>query len=91
MLQIVECTARYGASQLRNGATPQQAREIAAFIAGELERVAEALRALTGPDPAERALARQLASLGWGRRQIAARLGVTEPVVRRLLRADEAG
>ena len=54
MLQIGEATCRYAASQLLNGLGPDEARETAVFVAGELELVAEALRRLTRLGPAER-------------------------------------
>jgi hypothetical protein len=82
VLRIVECTARYGASQLANGIGPGEAREVAVFVAGELELVAEALRRLTRLEAGERrVMAVKLAGLGFGRREIAARLGVSERAV----------
>jgi DNA-binding NarL/FixJ family response regulator len=86
-VQITECTARYGASQLANGTGPAEARQTALFVAGELEAVAACLRRLVRLDPAERrVLARRLNGLGLTRRQIAARLGITERAVREYLR-----
>jgi DNA-directed RNA polymerase specialized sigma24 family protein len=83
MLQIGECTMRYAAVQLGNGISAAEARETALFVAGELTAMAEALRRLTrlGPDE-RRALAVQLAALGFTQRQIATRLGVSERAVR---------
>ena len=82
MLQVGECTCRYAASVLANGTGPDEARATALFVAGELELMAEALRRLTRLGPAERrVLAVQLARLGWTRRAIAARLGVSERAV----------
>ena len=92
MLQIAECTCRYAAAQLGNGTGPAEARTTALFVAGELTVTAEALRRLTRLGPAERrVLAVQLAGLGWGRRQIAARLGVSERAVWGYLRRASAG
>jgi DNA-binding CsgD family transcriptional regulator len=52
------------------------------FVAGELELVAEALRRLTRLEPGERrVMAAKLAGLGFGRREIAARLGISERAV----------
>jgi hypothetical protein len=83
LLQITECTARYAASQLGNGASPEEARATALFVAGELAETAAALRRLTRLGPAERrALAAQLAALGMGPARIAARLGVSERCAR---------
>ena len=84
MLALVECTARYGASTLANGASPDDAAETAVFVAEQLEAMAVALRRLAAPDgPAERrAQARRLAALGLPPPTIAARLGVSERSVR---------
>jgi hypothetical protein len=83
MLQIAECTCRYGASQIGNGASPAEAREIARFVAGELVSVAEGLRRLTRLRPAERRLlAVQLAALGVQPKRIAQQLGVCDRTVR---------
>ena len=82
MLRITEATARYAAVQLSNGIDPGEARATALFVAGELELMAESLRRLTRLGPAERrVLAVQLAGLGWSKRAIAARLGVSERAV----------
>ena len=87
MLQIGEATCRYGASQLLNGLGPEEARETAVFVAGELELLAEALRRLTRLGPAERReRAVQLVGLGWSRPRIARHLGVSERVLRNYLR-----
>lgn len=83
MLRITECTARYAASQLANGLTPEQARAVALETAAELSMAAEALRRLTRLGVSERrALARQLANLGLPTREIAMRLGVCDRAVR---------
>ena len=88
MLQIGEATCRYAASQLLNGLGPEEARETAVFVAGELELVAEALRRLTRLGPAERReRAVQLAGLGWSRPRVARYLGVSERVLRNYLRS----
>ena len=82
MLRISAATCTYAASQIGNGTSPDEARATALFVAGELELMAEALRRLTRLDAAgRRVLATQLAALGWTRRQIAARLGVSERAV----------
>ena len=73
----------FAVRQLGDGLPPEQARAVAADAADELEQVAEALRRLTRPGPAERrALAVQLADLGVPRRRIAARLGVSSRTMR---------
>ena len=78
MLQIGEATCRYAASQLLNGLGPDEARETAVFVAGELELVAEALRRLTRLGPAERReRAVQLAGLGWSKPRVAVQFGVS--------------
>jgi hypothetical protein len=83
MLQIAECMCRYAAARLGNGADPAEARATALEAAGELVAVADALRRLTRLDPAaRRALAVQLAALGWPTRQIAMQLGVDPRCVR---------
>jgi DNA-directed RNA polymerase specialized sigma24 family protein len=83
LLNIAGGTMIYAVRQLGNGIGPEQARVVAADAADELEQVAEALRRLTRPGPAERrALARQLAAMGWTTRRIAARVGVSERAVR---------
>jgi hypothetical protein len=83
MLQVAECTCRYGAVQLGNGIGPAEARETALFIAGELEVMAAALRRAVQLRPAERrVMARQLAGLGWPTRRIAAQVGVTPRAIR---------
>jgi hypothetical protein len=82
VLRIAENTCGYAAGQIGNGAGPGEAREVAVFVAGELELVAEALRRLTRLEPGERrVMAAKLAGLGFGRREIAARLGVSERAV----------
>ena len=87
MLRIAECTCRYGASVLANGADPAEARAAALECAAELTVVADTLRRLTRLGPADRrALAGRLAALGWTVRQIAQRLGVGEATVRTYLR-----
>ena len=66
VLQIAECTARYGASVLANGASPDEARAAAVEVAAELATIAETLRRLTRLGPSERReRAVQLAALGW--------------------------
>lgn len=83
MLQIAEATCRYGAAQLGNGIGPEEARQTALFIAGELEAVAASLRRATRLDgPQRRALAVMFAGRGWGTKQIAETLGVSERAVR---------
>jgi hypothetical protein len=83
MLQISAATCTYAASQLGNGTSPDEARDTALFVAGELTAMAASLRRLTRMGLAERrALARQLAGLGWPTRQIAAQLGVSDRAVR---------
>jgi DNA-directed RNA polymerase specialized sigma24 family protein len=83
LLRIAECTCRYGASQLANGASPDEARDTALFVAGELAGMAEALRRAVRPSRAERqGQAVELVTLeGLSARQAAARLGVTERTI----------
>jgi hypothetical protein len=85
MLQISESTCRYAAARLSNGAGPDEARETALFVADELTAVAGALRRLTRPvgGAERRATAKQLAALGWPRREIAVKLGVSGRAVSR--------
>ena len=83
MLQIAECTCRYGASVLANGAGPGEARAAALEAAEELAVVAESLRRLTrlsGPERRVRAF--QLAAAGWSKPRIAVQLGVSDRTVR---------
>jgi len=83
MLQISEATCRYAASALANGTGPDEARQTALFVAGELEQVAAGLRRLTRlPGPERRVLAVQLHGFGWTTKRIAAQLGVTPRCVR---------
>jgi DNA-directed RNA polymerase specialized sigma24 family protein len=92
MLQITEATCRYAASQLSNGTGPDEARETALFVAGELAMMAETLRKLTRLRPDERReMARQLDALGWPKRQVAARLGISERSVWRYTAARREG
>ena len=86
MLRISASTCTYASTQLANGTSPEQARQTALFVAGELVVMAEALRRLTRPTLAERkALARELTGLGWPARRVADRLGVHERTVWRYL------
>jgi hypothetical protein len=83
VLRVIECTARYGASVLSNGAAPAEARAAALECAAEMTMAAEALRRLvrlSGPE--RRVLAVRLAALGWPTKRIAAQLGVTPRCVR---------
>jgi len=83
MLRIAAKTCDYGAARLGNGASPEEARETALFVAGELVAVADGLRRLTRLDPAaRRALAVQLGNLGVPTIEIARRLGVDPRCVR---------
>jgi hypothetical protein len=83
VLQIGEATCRYAAATLANGVSPEEAREAALFVAGELTAMAAALRRLTRLGPAERrALARQLEALGLGTHAISQQLGVHERTTR---------
>jgi hypothetical protein len=89
MLRITEATCRYAAAQLSNGAGPDEARETALFVAGELELVAGVLRRVVLLGPSERReLARELDGAGWSRREIADRLRVSGRAVRDYLRPD---
>jgi hypothetical protein len=83
VLAIGEATCRYGAARLADGASPEEARETALFIAGELTAIAGALRRLTRLGPAERrGVARSLANLGTPTKAIAQQLGVDPRCVR---------
>ena len=88
ILQIGEATCRYGASQLLNGLGAEEAREVAVFVAGELELTAAALRRLTRlSGPERRRLAVQLVRLGWSKHRVAVQLGVSDSAVRGWLRS----
>ena len=79
MLQITECTCRYGASVLANGSGPAEARAAALEVAGELAVVAEALRRLARLSPAERRQqAARLRALGLSQHQVAVQLGISD-------------
>jgi hypothetical protein len=79
MLQISEATCRYAAAQLGNGIGPEEARQTALFVAGELTAVAETLRRLARLSPAERrALTVRLVADGMSQRQAAAVVGVSK-------------
>ena len=86
-LQIAECTARYGASVLGDGAGPAEAAEAAREVACELAAVSEMLLRLSRPgSPADRRLLVQgLDGLGYPRRRMAAAAGVSERTVARYL------
>ena len=89
LLGIAECTCRYGASQLSNGASPAEAAATMAFVTGELAEVAAALRRLERLTPAQRqARAAQLTALGMTREEVGRRLGVSSKSVRKYLRAQ---
>jgi len=88
VLRIAECTARYGASVLSNGADPGEARAAAIECAAELAMIAETLRRLTRlSGPERRALAVKLAALGWSKHRVAVQLGVSDSAVRGWLRS----
>ncbi len=92
VLQIAECTARYGASVLANGASPDEARAAAVEVAAELATIAETLRRLTRLGPSERReRAVQLAALGWDKQRIAVQLGVSDRTVRYYFRPRSPG
>ena len=92
MLQIAECTARYGASVLANGASPDEARAAAVEVAAELATIAGTLRRLTRLGPSERReRAVQLAALGWDKQRIAVQLGVSDRTVRYYFRRRSPG
>jgi DNA-directed RNA polymerase specialized sigma24 family protein len=81
-LRVAEATIVYAQRQIGNGLSPAQARQAALEAAGELEVLAGELRRAIRLGPAERrVLARQLAALGMSRREVAARLGVSERAV----------
>ena len=83
LLQISASTCTYGAVQLGNGISPDEARQTALFVAGELVGMAAALYRLARLRPADRAvLARLMVGAGMTRREAAVRLGVSERTVR---------
>ena len=89
MLRVTEATTRYAAERLGNGIGRGEARMVALEMAGELEVTAEALRRLTRLRPDERRMvARMLAGRGWSRRQIVARLGISERTAWRYVAED---
>ena len=89
LLGIGECTCRYAASVLSNGASPAEAAETMAFVTGELAEVAAALRRLERLTPAQRQVrAAQLTRLGMTREEVGRRLGVSAKSVRKYLRAQ---
>jgi DNA-directed RNA polymerase specialized sigma24 family protein len=91
VLQISECTCRYAASQIGNGASPAEARETALFAAAELAAAAEALRRAVRLRPDQRRMvARLLAGKGMSTKQIAAACGVSETTVRHYLHGRRA-
>jgi DNA-directed RNA polymerase specialized sigma24 family protein len=82
VLRVAAASAEYGARQLADGLSPAEARRAAVEAAGELEATAAALRRLARlSGPQRRAVARSLAGLGWSRREIAVRLGVSDRTV----------
>ena len=89
LLGIGECTCRYAASVLANGASPCEAAETVVFVTGELAELAAALRRLERLTPAQRqARAAQLTRLGMTREEVGRRLGVSSKSVRKYLRAQ---
>lgn len=88
VLRLAGSIAAYASAQVGNGLSPERARMAVLDAAGELELIAAELRRLAGQRPGEQraALAAQLAEAGMGRRQIAARLGVSERTVQDYLR-----
>jgi hypothetical protein len=88
MLEVAGATCRYAAGQLGNGLGPEEARQTAVFVAGELELTAAALRRLTRlSGPERRVLAVQLVGLGWSKHRVAVQLGVSDSAVRGWLRS----
>ena len=84
-MNVAGGTMIYAARQLGNGLSPAEARTVALEVGGGAGRDR---RRPPAPDPAcpareRRALARQLAAMGWTTRQIAAR--------HRGVRADDEG
>ena len=87
-LRLAEAVARYAAARVADGIGPEEARLAVWDAAEELDDLAVLLRRLAGSrTPGRRAAARELASAGLPRREIADRLRVTQGVVRGYLRA----
>lgn len=83
LLRLTAATCQYGAAQLSDGLTPEQAQSAALEAAEELENVAASLRRLTRLGEAQRrALAVELASLGLSTQQIGRQLGLSDKTVR---------
>jgi DNA-binding NarL/FixJ family response regulator len=81
-LRLAESIAAYGARQLANGLSPEQARRAAIDVAAELELIAAELRRLATLTPAERRrLAAELAASGMSDRAIAEAVGVDRRTV----------
>jgi len=83
LLNIGGATMIYAVHQLSDGLPPAEARTVALESAAVLAETADALRRLTRlSGPQRRALARQLAAMGWTTRRIAAHVGVCERTTR---------
>lgn len=86
LLRYLSAATGYAAGQLGDGLTPEQAREAALELAGELEQAASALRRAVRLRPEQRrALARLLDAKGVPVRVIAAQVGVSDRSVRNYL------
>ena len=83
LLNVAGGTMIYATRQLGTGLSAAEARTVALESAAVLAETADALRRLTRlSGPQRRALARQLAAMGWTTRQIAAHVGVCERTTR---------
>ena len=83
LMNVAGGTLHYAVRALGDGLPPAEARTVALESAAVLAETADALRRLTRlSGPERRALARQLAAMGWTTRQIAAHIGVCERSVR---------
>lgn len=85
VLRLAEAVAGYAAGQLADGLSPEQARQAALDVAGELELVAARLRGLAGlaglSTAERRVLTVRLVASGMSQRQAAERLGVSRRTI----------
>jgi DNA-directed RNA polymerase specialized sigma24 family protein len=88
VLTVASAVAGYAAREVGDGLGPEQARLAVVEAAAELEAAASSLRRLARLGPADRrALAANLAALGFTRAEIADRLGVSQRAVYGYLRS----
>jgi DNA-binding NarL/FixJ family response regulator len=81
-LRLIATVAGYASRQMGNGLTPEQARQAALEMAGELEATATSLRKLALRPADRRALAAELDRSGLGTSEIARQLGLSVRTIR---------